>query len=233
MGCLVGSVAQFKNQNDVKHLPLELSADEVTLAVRQGWIELFPETSTPVRAAAAAAAAAEAAAAAAGERSNACAGGGDGRFGRRALPPDPDWEDAYHEYYSQFDPRVGFTGRRLPVLGPKRRRLAPPRALHPEQQQPQLQVGTIQQETQQPQHQAGGITERGGGQKEAQQAHQQKKEESESGTHATMPGAAAAAAAAAVVVASGAPDQSEAGWRAALGCGGSYTLPLTAAAATA
>ncbi|KAG2499441.1 hypothetical protein HYH03_002388 [Edaphochlamys debaryana] len=122
MGCLVGSVAQYKSQNEVNALPLELSADEVTLASRRGWVQLLPETAAPVRAAAEAASAAAAAARAAA----AAAAGASGRGGEGGGRPwaDESWHGAYAEYYSQWDPRRGFTGRRLPLLGPKRRRLA-------------------------------------------------------------------------------------------------------------
>ncbi|KXZ45911.1 hypothetical protein GPECTOR_49g495 [Gonium pectorale] len=143
MGCLVGGVAQFKNQNEVNYLPLELSADEVTLAAAQGWIELFPETAAPVRAAAARAEAAYRAATAAGGGS----GGAGGSWRRREA--DNDWEDAYQEYYSQFDPRVGFTGKFLPLIGAKRRRMAvPPPLPSQEQRQGEQQAGAPQRPTQ-------------------------------------------------------------------------------------
>ncbi|PRW39237.1 tRNA-splicing endonuclease subunit Sen34 [Chlorella sorokiniana] len=52
VGAMVGGVAAFKQQNAVHGLPLELSAEEVTLAVEKGWAELAPTLDTAALAAA-------------------------------------------------------------------------------------------------------------------------------------------------------------------------------------
>ncbi|KAI7835924.1 hypothetical protein COHA_010185 [Chlorella ohadii] len=46
VGAMVGGVATFKQQNAVHGLPLELSAEEVTLALEKGWGELAPALDT-------------------------------------------------------------------------------------------------------------------------------------------------------------------------------------------
>jgi tRNA-splicing endonuclease subunit Sen34 len=51
---MVGGVAAFKQQNAVHGLPLELSADEVTLALERRWARLRPATGIESRALAAA-----------------------------------------------------------------------------------------------------------------------------------------------------------------------------------
>ncbi|KAL4440341.1 hypothetical protein ABPG75_003342 [Micractinium tetrahymenae] len=58
VGASIGGVAAFKQQNAVHGLPLELSPEEVTLALERGWGELAPALGTAAAAAAAAAGAA-------------------------------------------------------------------------------------------------------------------------------------------------------------------------------
>ncbi|GIL66099.1 hypothetical protein Vafri_19705 [Volvox africanus] len=189
MGCLIGNVAQFKNQNEVNYLPLELSADEVTLAAQQGWVELFPETSASVRAAAAAAAAAAVARTARLTRAGS------------SLATDPDWEEAYQEYYSQYDPRVGFTGRYLPVLGAKRRQLS---HLQPDSRYENFSA-----------------RDPGAAAAPCTQAW----------LNDVVPPPLPAAAASETMKNAEIVDRSEPAWRAVVATGGPYTLPLTAAAA--
>ncbi|GIL86476.1 hypothetical protein Vretimale_11629 [Volvox reticuliferus] len=205
MGCLVGSVAQFKSQNEVNYLPLELSADEVTLAAQQGWVELLPETSAPVRAAAAAAAAATAAAARTAHLDRS-----DGRSSANgpSLAADPDWEAAYRDYYSEYNPQVGFMGRFLPVLGAKRRQL-----LYPQQQKEQRRDSSYEESS---------MKDPGAAAAPCTQTWLNDV------ANPLPPAAASETTRNSEIV-----DWSEPDWRAAVASGGSYTLPMTATVAAA
>ncbi|MEW5319789.1 MAG: hypothetical protein WDW38_010917 [Sanguina aurantia] len=100
MGSLVGGVSQFKNQNEVNALPLQLNADEVTHARRKGWISLHssnPRVAVAEGTPSAAAAAAVAAAVAPTKSEPA-------PHKRRRKDTIPAWE-AYYAYHEARDPR--------------------------------------------------------------------------------------------------------------------------------
>jgi hypothetical protein len=96
---MVGGVAAFKQQNAVHGLPLELSADEVTLALERRWARLRPATGVEARALAAAPAragakrrwdAADTAADDASSSDDGAFGGDDGPGGGEGADADAD-----------------------------------------------------------------------------------------------------------------------------------------------